>query len=78
MLPRAILKLAPKVRRIPTFYLPLCCRNVQRTIADVSDGVVNGDLVADVVRPTVGADTEPDIATVNKSLLPVRFSRVSE
>jgi hypothetical protein len=78
MLARAILKPAPKVRRIPTLYFPLCCRNIQRTVAYVFDGVVNDDLVADVVRPAVGSDAEPDIVTVNKWLLPVRFSRDSE
>ena len=78
MLARAILKLTPKVRRIPTLYFPLCCRNVQRTVAYVFDGVVNDDLVADVVCPAVSSDTEPDIVTVNKWLLPVRFSRDSE
>ena len=39
---------------------------------------MNDDLVADVVRPAVGSDAEPDIVTVNKWLLPVRFSRDSE
>jgi hypothetical protein len=33
MLARAILKPTPKVRRIPTLNIPLCCRNVQRTVA---------------------------------------------
>lgn len=78
MLARAILKLTPKVRRIPTLYFPLCCRNVQRTVAYVFDGVVNDDLVADVVCPAVSSDTKPDIVTVDKWLLPVRFSRDSK
>jgi hypothetical protein len=78
MLARAILKPTPKVRRIPTLYFPLGCRNVQHTIAYIFDGVVNDDLIADVVCPAVGSDAEPDIVTVNKWLLPVRFSRDSE
>ncbi|MGA7314638.1 MAG: hypothetical protein WBX22_11775 [Silvibacterium sp.] len=78
MLARAILKPTPKVRRIPTLYCPLGCRNVQRTIADAFDGVVNYDLIADVVRPAVGSDAEPNIVTVNKWLLPNQFSRDSD
>jgi hypothetical protein len=53
-------------------------RNVQRTVAYVFDGVVNDDLVADVVSPAVCSDTEPNIVTVNKWLLPVRLSRDCE
>ena len=78
MLARAILQPTPKVRRIPTLYFPLCCRNVQRTVAYVFNGVVNNNPVTDLVRPAIGLDTEPDIVTVNKWLLPVRFSRGSE
>jgi hypothetical protein len=78
MLARAILKSIPKVRRIPTLYFPLCCRNVQRTVTDVFDGVVNDDLVADVVCPAISSDTELDVVTVNKWLLSARFSRDGE
>ncbi len=78
MLPRAILKPTPKVRRIPTLHFPLGCRNVQRAVAYVFNGVVNGDLITDVVRPAVGADAEADIVTVNKWLLPESFRRLSE
>jgi hypothetical protein len=42
------------------------------------NGVVNDDLVADVVCLAVSSNTEPDIVTVNKWLLPLRFSRDSE
>jgi hypothetical protein len=55
------------------FLMTVNSRNVQRTVAYVFDGVVNDDLVADVVSPAVCSDTEPNIVTVNKWLL--RYSR---
>ncbi len=66
------------MRVIATLYLPLARRNVQRAVAYVLDGVVNDDLVADVVGPVVCSDAELNVAPVNKWLaLPVCFSRES-
>ena len=61
MLARVILKPTPKVRRITTFYFPLGCRNVQRTVAYVFDGVVNDDLnkMAAALQPQTEAGSRP-------------------
>jgi len=66
------------MRVVTALYLPLARRNEQRAVAHVLDGVVNDNLVADLVDPLVCSDTESNIAPVNKWLaLPVCFSRDS-
>ena len=66
------------MRIIAALYLPLACRNVQRAVTYVLDGVVNDNLVADVVGPVVYSNTELNVAPVNKWLaLPECLSRSS-
>jgi hypothetical protein len=64
------------MRVIAALYLPLARRNKQGAVANVPDGVVNDDLVADVVGPVVYSDTELNVAPMNKWLaLPVCVCR---
>ena len=64
------------MRVIAALYLPLARRNVQGAVAYILDGVVNDNLVADVVGPVLCSDNELNIAPVNKRLaLTVSFRR---